>query len=67
MSTSTGPACLYLWVLAANDPARRFYESLGGNPLIDRIRDADVDGIGVPELPYVWEKLPIVTVGDRAN
>lgn len=53
----------YLWVLAANERARRFYESLGGKALGDRIRDADFDGIGVPEVPYVWAKLPIVAFG----
>jgi ribosomal protein S18 acetylase RimI-like enzyme len=65
--STTGRACFYLWVLAANARARRFYESLEGNPLIDRIRNADFDGTGVPELPYVWKELPIVAVGNSAN
>lgn len=65
--SATGRASFYLWVLAANERARRFYESLQGNPLIDRIRDAHFDGIGIPQLPYVWARLPTVAVGDRAN
>jgi GNAT superfamily N-acetyltransferase len=62
--SAAGCASLYLWVFTANERARRFYESLEGSPLIDRIRDADFDGTGVPEVPYVWSRLPIVAVGD---
>lgn len=50
----------YLWVFVANARARRFYESLGGMPLADRVRDARLHDMGVPELPYVWTKLSIV-------
>jgi len=64
---ASGRASLYLWVLAANERARRFYGSLGGTPLEDRVRDAGFDGIGVPEVPYGWEKLPIVAAGGRAD
>jgi hypothetical protein len=42
-----------------------FYEGPGGQPMADRTRDADFDGIDVPEVPYGWEKLPIVAAGDR--
>jgi hypothetical protein len=38
--------------------------SPGGEPLADHIRDADFDGIGVPKVPNIWAKLPIVAVGD---
>jgi ribosomal protein S18 acetylase RimI-like enzyme len=60
-----GHANVYLWVLVANERARRFYESLGGTPLTDRLREADFDGIGVPEVPYLWPRLPILAAGDR--
>jgi ribosomal protein S18 acetylase RimI-like enzyme len=62
-----GNGCFYLWVLAANERACRFYESLEGKALADRIRDADFDGIGVPEVPYVWANLPTVVGGDHAD
>lgn len=56
-----GKRNLYLWVLTANERARRFYESLGGQPLVDRMREADFNGVGVPEIPYAWATLPLVT------
>ena len=62
-----GCASLYLWVFVANQRARRFYEGLGGMSLADRVRDDDFDGIGVPKLPYVWKRLPIVAGGDCAH
>jgi ribosomal protein S18 acetylase RimI-like enzyme len=62
-----GHGSFYLWVLDANERARRFYESLGGKPLADRSRDADFDGVGVAEIPYGWATLPIVAAGDRAD
>jgi len=65
--SARGRGSFYLWVLTANERARRFYEGLGGTPLEDGIRDAGFDGIGVPEVPYGWEKLPIVTAGDRVD
>jgi GNAT superfamily N-acetyltransferase len=62
-----GHGSFYLWVLAANERARQFYESLGGQLLADRRRDADFDGVGVAEIPYGWANLPIVAAGDRAD
>jgi ribosomal protein S18 acetylase RimI-like enzyme len=50
----------YLWVFVANERARRSYESLGGTPLRDRVRAAPLHNIGVPEIPYAWNKLPII-------
>lgn len=55
-----GKGNLYLWVVVTNERARRFYESLGGKPLADRIRDADFDGVSVPEIPYAWATLPAI-------
>lgn len=54
---------LYLWVFAANQPARSFYKRLGGTPLEDRVRPLDMDGIPVPELPYAWSALPTALLG----
>jgi GNAT superfamily N-acetyltransferase len=62
-----GCRSFYLWVFVANQRARQFYESLGGTPLADRVRAARLHDMGVPEIPYVWTKLPIVGIGDRAN
>lgn len=60
-----GVRSFYLWVLIANERARRFYQDLGGKPQADRLRDADFDGVGVPEVPYVWPRLPILATDGR--
>jgi RimJ/RimL family protein N-acetyltransferase len=60
-----GVGNVYLWVLTANERTRRFYENLGGRRLADRLRDADADGVGGPEVPYVWPRLPILTTDGR--
>jgi ribosomal protein S18 acetylase RimI-like enzyme len=65
--SARGRGSFYLWVLAANERARQFYESFGGKPLTDRSRDADFDGVGVAEIPYGWAILPIVPAGDSAD
>ena len=41
--------------LAANDPARRFYEVLGGRLL--REKQADIFGLTLPEVSYGWTDL----------
>lgn len=56
----------YLWVLRANERGRRFYESLKGEPLADCVRDADFDGVAVPEIAYGWAKLPVIPIDGRA-
>src|SRR5262245_35423028 len=60
-----GRASFYLWVLAANERARRFYESLKGRPLASYARDAHFDGVAVPEIAYGWAELPIASIGGR--
>ncbi len=50
-----GAKSCYLWVFAANRPARSFYEALGG-----RVTDEGRDMIGdfeVPTLAYAWRPL----------
>ena len=58
-----GSRSLYLWVFVANRPARQFYERMGGTPLEERVRDLDMDGTPVPELPYGWPSLPVTLLG----
>jgi len=47
---------MYLWVLEANDGARRFYERLGGVNA-ERNTWAPPDGSTLPCLRYVWRDL----------
>jgi ribosomal protein S18 acetylase RimI-like enzyme len=42
-----------LWVLTANEPARRFYEAMGGRP--GAIRSFDVEGGALDEISYIWD------------
>lgn len=57
--SACGFGSLYAWVFVANEEARRFYASLGGIPLDGRIRDIDMGGTPVPELPYGWPRMPV--------
>lgn len=47
-----GHAALLLWALAANHPARHFYEALGGRVL--RERTIALRGFPVAEVAYAW-------------
>jgi len=58
--SNLGHGNFYLWVLTANEPARRFYESVQGKSLAQHVRDADFGGVGVPEICYGWTRLPDV-------
>jgi GNAT superfamily N-acetyltransferase len=46
---------LLVGVIAANDPARAFYESVGG-VLLER-RDSEDSGVLLDEVVYVWEDM----------
>lgn len=46
-----GMTALLLWVLAAN-PARRFYERLGGQPVYERT--VTICGVPLSEVAYGW-------------
>ncbi len=50
-----GAGSLVIWVLEANDHARRFYEALGGKrgPRFD----STVGGFPVVEVAYVWDAI----------
>lgn len=50
-----GMTSMIVWVLEANAHARRFYEALGGKAG-PRWRST-VDGFGVTEVGYVWDRL----------
>ena len=41
-----------IWVLAANAPARAFYEALGGRYL--REQQIEIGGVALPEVAYGW-------------
>jgi hypothetical protein len=39
--------------LTANEPARRFYEAMGGRP--GAIRSFDAEGDALDEISYIWD------------
>jgi ribosomal protein S18 acetylase RimI-like enzyme len=47
-----GMRALRIGCLAANEPARRFYEALGGQVIAERLFDQD--GVMLPEVVYGW-------------
>ena len=49
---AAGFTSMIIWVLAAN-PARRFYESLGGR-LVDEA-EIEIGGVTLPEVAYAWD------------
>jgi ribosomal protein S18 acetylase RimI-like enzyme len=44
-----------LWVLTANEPARRFYEAMGGRTGDTRVERRD--GYVLDEIAYIWDDL----------
>lgn len=56
-----GMTALQIGCLAANTPARRFYEALGGRVVGERLFDED--GVLLPELVYSWTDITSVTGG----
>lgn len=59
-----GRQTMGLWVLAANAPARRFYEKLGGTAAATRSDQSD--GWVCDEVAYVWRNLDL-TLGRRSG
>jgi L-amino acid N-acyltransferase YncA len=53
---ASGVRSMVVWVLEANRHARRFYEALGGRA--SARMPSTVDGFGVIEVAYVWDRLP---------
>ena len=57
-----GMETMLLWVLAAN-PARQFYEALGGRPV--RSHAIDIGGVTLDEIAYGWTDLaPLRSAGE---
>ncbi|HEY6540477.1 MAG TPA: GNAT family N-acetyltransferase, partial [Ktedonobacteraceae bacterium] len=52
-----GIRSMLLWVFAEN-PARHFYEALGGQRL--RVEQADFDGVMVDEVAYGWPDITVI-------
>jgi len=50
-----GHRTMLLWVLTANDGARRFYESLGGRAVREQL--TEIGGARYPETGYGWDDL----------
>lgn len=50
-----GMTSLLIGCLAANAPARRFYEALGGRVIAER--DFAQDGFMLPEVVYAWDSI----------
>lgn len=53
---SAGYTSLIVWALQANNPARRFYESLGG--VYFSSKPVSIGGAELTEVSYVWERMP---------
>ena len=50
-----GMGSMLLWVLEDNHGARRFYESMGGEPI--NSKSVNIGGIDFTELAYGWEDI----------
>jgi GNAT superfamily N-acetyltransferase len=50
-----GATAMIVWVIASNKPARRFYEGLGGELVIEQ--PFQWDGMDLVEAGYVWRDL----------
>jgi GNAT superfamily N-acetyltransferase len=53
---ANGAAGLITWVIAANKPARTFYEGLGGELIVEQ--PFQWDGLDLVEAAYGWRDLP---------
>ncbi len=51
-----GYTAMLLWVLADNNGARRFYETLGGRPIKEK--PIEIFGVALSEVAYGWDDLP---------
>jgi GNAT superfamily N-acetyltransferase len=60
-----GAAGMIVWVIAANKPARAFYEALGAELLVEQA--FQWDGMDLLEAGYGWRDLDALTVACRAG
>ena len=54
---------LRIGCLAANTPARRFYETMGGEMVGERLFDEE--GVLLPEVVYEWADITLLAAGGR--
>jgi GNAT superfamily N-acetyltransferase len=57
--TARGMTAMVVWVLQQNEPARRFYERLGGVYLRERSMDLGL-GTSVREVSYLWSDVQVL-------
>ena len=62
---SHGIQRMLVGVLAVNEPARKFYERVGGVLLGNR--DFDDSGVLLDEVVYVWDDLPSLLLGEHVE
>jgi ribosomal protein S18 acetylase RimI-like enzyme len=60
-----GIAMLQIACLAANAPARRFYEAIGGRLVGERLFDEE--GVMLPEVVYEWADIQLLATKGRAE
>ncbi len=58
-----GMTALQIGCLAANAPARRFYEALGGRLVGERLFDEE--GVLLPEVVYEWADIATLVATER--
>jgi GNAT superfamily N-acetyltransferase len=58
-----GMTSLHIGCLAANAPARRFYESIGGRVVVERLFDEE--GVLLPEVVYGWPDIGVLVAMAR--
>jgi GNAT superfamily N-acetyltransferase len=60
-----GATGMIVWVIAANKPARTFYEALGAELLVEQA--FQWDGMDLPEAAYGWRDLDALAAACRAG
>ena len=61
-----GMDSMVVWVLAANQQARRFYEALGGEYFQER--EVEIGGAHLSEVSYGWPDLSrLITLAERGE
>jgi GNAT superfamily N-acetyltransferase len=62
---ASGHRAMLIRVLAANAPARRFYEAMGGR-LLPSLRQVEEEGVMIDETAYGWDNLDALAMTDSA-
>ena len=58
-----GWSAFQVWVLRENEPARRFYERMGGRHLPERDTEREIEGARIVEACYVWDDVRALLTG----